>query len=73
MRVLGEAVRALRNPPVLALTGTGYRVFALLGGLAFLLAAIGFSRRPSRPAARRVMGISLAYLPGLLSLLAFGA
>jgi len=38
-------------------------------GLAFVLAALGFLRQPSTTTARRVLHVSLIYLPILLALL----
>jgi heme o synthase len=49
--------------------GTVYVFGAVVLGLGFLIATIGFLRRRSVSAARRVMRASLLYLPALLALL----
>ncbi len=50
--------------------GGGYAVMALVLGLAYLAASIGFAWDESRATARRLLWISLVYLPLLLVVLA---
>jgi protoheme IX farnesyltransferase len=53
-------------PAVLGLMGTAYFAGALLLGLGYLAAALGFARALSDRGARRLMLASLLYFPGLL-------
>lgn len=52
------------------IAGGAYGVVALLLGLAYLAASVGFAWNESRASARRVLWISLVYLPFLLVMLA---
>jgi protoheme IX farnesyltransferase len=56
-------------PVLLGVAGPLYLAGALALGAWFWLAALGFRRRPSLVQARRVLRVSLIYLPGLLALL----
>jgi protoheme IX farnesyltransferase len=56
-------------PALWGLAGPLYVVSAVLLGLGFLFATIGFWRSRSVPRARRVLRASLIYLPALLALL----
>jgi protoheme IX farnesyltransferase len=49
--------------------GLFFAAGAVILGLAFTLSALGFMRQPSDTAARRVLHVSLLYLPMLLALL----
>jgi protoheme IX farnesyltransferase len=53
--------------------GVGYTVGATLLGLGFLASAVGFLRFPSTAQARRVLRVSLLYLPGVFALLLLDA
>jgi protoheme IX farnesyltransferase len=56
-------------PGLVGQAGPLYLAAALVLGLGFLIAALGFLRRPSVGQARRVLRASLVYLPALLALL----
>jgi len=58
-------------PTLLGMAGTLYFATALLLGLCFLWAAIGLARTRSLGDARRLMLVSLVYLPIVLGTLAF--
>lgn len=51
------------------LAGTTYAIVAVLLGVAYLIAAIGFAWDETRTSARRVLWTSLVYLPALLIIL----
>jgi protoheme IX farnesyltransferase len=57
------------SPVLFRQAGMIYAAGALLLGLSFLAAAVGFMRHTSTLAARRVLHASLFYLPALLALL----
>jgi len=57
------------TPVVLHQAGVIFAGGAIILGLAFVLAALGFLRQPSTTTARRVLHVSLIYLPILLALL----
>jgi protoheme IX farnesyltransferase len=57
-------------PTLVGLAGPVYFGSALLLGVWYALAALAAARSPSTPAARRLFLVSIAYLPGLLGLLA---
>jgi protoheme IX farnesyltransferase len=59
-------------PVALGLAGGAYLAGAAALGLGFLAFGVAFARVRSRPRARRLFFASLAYLPGLLALLALG-
>jgi protoheme IX farnesyltransferase len=56
-------------PVLLGRAGPPYLAAALVLGLGFLAAALGFARTASAARARRVLWASLAYLPLLLAVL----
>jgi protoheme IX farnesyltransferase len=56
-------------PALLHLSGSLYGSLALLLGLAYLAAALGFWARADSPSARRLFRTSLVYLPALLLIL----
>jgi len=56
-------------PALLHLSGSLYGTLALLLGLAYLAAALGFWARADSPSARRLFRTSLVYLPVLLLVL----
>ncbi len=58
-------------PTLLGMAGAVYFATALLLGLGFLWAAIGLARTPSVGHARRLLLVSLVYLPVLLGTMAF--
>jgi heme o synthase len=58
-------------PFLFRLAGPVYLAGALLLGVAFLIAAVQFSRDLSRPCARRLFFVSILYLPLLLGLMVF--
>ena len=60
-------------PNLVGMAGSVYFFGALLLSLMFLACGVAFALRRSRRAARRVFLASLAYLPALLLLLAFGS
>jgi protoheme IX farnesyltransferase len=53
--------------------GPAYAVGAVLLGLGFLASAVGFLGGPSVPQARRVLRVSLFYLPGVFALMLLDA
>jgi protoheme IX farnesyltransferase len=57
-------------PTILGLAGPVYFVSALLLGMWYAFTALAGMRARSTPAARRLFLVSIAYLPGLLGLLA---
>jgi protoheme IX farnesyltransferase len=57
------------QPVLLGRAGVLYLAGAILLGLTFLGSAVGFQRTQSLSEARRVLRVSLLYLPGLLALL----
>ncbi len=57
------------TPVVLNQAGLFFAAGAVILGLAFVSAALGFMRQASTAAARRVLHVSLIYLPVLLALL----
>ncbi|OYW15966.1 MAG: protoheme IX farnesyltransferase [Planctomycetales bacterium 12-60-4] len=57
-------------PAWLGVAGNLYAVTAILGGLVYIAAAIGFAHAESRQSARRVLWASLIYLPLVLAVLA---
>lgn len=57
-------------PTMLGMAGPLYFVAALLLGVAFLWAALGLARTRSADAARRLVVVSLVYLPALLGMMA---
>jgi heme o synthase len=57
-------------PTLLGMAGVAYFATALLLGLAFLWAAIGLARTRSLRDARRLLVVSLVYLPVLLATMA---
>ena len=57
-------------PGWLGMAGTVYSVIALIAGVLYLAAAIAFAWEESRPNARRVLWVSLIYLPVVLAALA---
>jgi heme o synthase len=62
-------IAASFTPVLLGTAGPVYLLGALALGLAFLARASDFSRSPSTEDARRVLRVSLIYLPGVLALL----
>ena len=56
-------------PTVLGLTGAVYFTGTLVAGLLFLASTFGFSRRRSHGAARRVLLVSVLYLPAILGVM----
>lgn len=58
-------------PVLLGLAGVTYLIGALLLGLALLAACLGFQRRHSSRAARRLLLASVMYLPAVLVILIF--
>lgn len=56
-------------PAALGLAGWVYAAFALLLGLGYLAASIGFGRARTAPTARRLLLTSVLYLPGILGAL----
>jgi protoheme IX farnesyltransferase len=58
-------------PTVVGLAGPVYFLAALLLGLTFLWAAYGMARSPSAATARRLLLVSLIYLPTVLTIMAF--
>jgi len=62
-------IPASLTPVLLGQAGPVYLAAALVLGLAFLAAALGFVREASVAQARRVLRASLLYLPVLLGLL----
>lgn len=58
-------------PSVLGITGSYYFVGALLLGITYLAASIGFGHRHDATAARRLLLVSVAYLPLILGLMVF--
>jgi protoheme IX farnesyltransferase len=58
-------------PTLLGMAGPLYFVAALLLGVTFLWAAVGLARTRSTDAARRLLVVSLVYLPALLGAMAF--
>lgn len=59
-------------PAVLGISGLAYLVGALLMGLGFLACAIAFAKKPDAPTARRVLLVSVLYLPVLLLMMVLG-
>jgi len=57
-------------PTLIGLAGGVYFLVALLLGMSLLWSAIGLARSRSAPAARRLMFVSLVYLPLLLGVMA---
>ena len=57
-------------PAVLGLAGPVYFVGALALGMGYLVAGVAMGRRRTAPAARRLLRVSVLYLPALLLLLA---
>jgi protoheme IX farnesyltransferase len=57
-------------PTLVGLAGAVYFLSALLFGVWYVFAALAAARARSIPAARRLFLVSIAYLPGLLGLLA---
>jgi heme o synthase len=62
-------IPASLTPVVLHQAGLFFAAGAVILGLAFVLAALGFMRQASATTARRVLHVSLIYLPMLLALL----
>lgn len=58
-------------PFVLGLVGTVYLTGALVLGMAFIFAAVQFSRQLNRQRARQLFFVSILYLPLLLGLMVF--
>jgi protoheme IX farnesyltransferase len=56
-------------PAALGLAGAVYAVGAVALGLAYLAASVTFGRARTAPAARRLLLVSVAYLPGILGTL----
>lgn len=56
-------------PAALGLAGWVYAALALVLGLGYLAASIGFGRSRSAPAAKRLLLTSVLYLPGILGAL----
>ncbi len=56
-------------PAAIGLAGSTYFFGALLLGLAFLAAAALFAREPATPSARRLLLVSVLYLPAVLAVL----
>ncbi|HUF78960.1 MAG TPA: heme o synthase [Thermoanaerobaculia bacterium] len=56
-------------PAALGLAGAVYAVGAVGLGIAYLAASVTFGRARSTPAARRLLLVSVAYLPGILGAL----
>ena len=56
-------------PTLLGLTGSVYAIGAILLGVATVMLSVGFARRPSLDAARRVLRFSLVYLPAVLAVM----
>ncbi len=65
----GALVPVSLLPVPLGLVGGGYLAGALLLGLAFFAACVGFARQRSESAARRLLLTSVAYLPALLAVM----
>jgi len=59
-------------PSALGIGGVAYLVGALLLGLGFLGCAVAFARRPDAPSARRLLLVSVFYLPVLLFMMVAG-
>ncbi len=54
-------------PTALGLAGSGYLLGALALGAVFLAATVSFARAPERASARRLMLVSVLYLPALFA------
>ena len=59
-------------PTLVGLSGRGYFLAALLLGLGFVAAAVSADRNPNRASARRMLLVSVFYLPILFTFMIFG-